>query len=77
MNNVIIDNATEGHSTYFKGSGHMNFTDLPLISPFIANALGTGDVDPEECIDQVNALVLEFFDHYLKGKGTFKVKEYY
>ena len=77
VNNVIIDHATEGHSTYFKGSGHMNFTDLPLISPFIANALGTGDVDPEECIDQVNALVLEFFDHYLKGKGTFKVKEYY
>jgi hypothetical protein len=77
VNNVIMDNATDGHTTYFKGSGHMNFTDLPLISPFIAKALGTGDVDPEVCIDQVNTLVLRFFDHYLKGSGTFTVEESY
>ena len=77
VNNVIMDNAADGHTTYFKGSGHMNFTDLPLISPFIAKALGTGDVDPEVCIDQVNTLVLRFFDHYLKGSGTFTVEESY
>lgn len=77
INNVIIDNATDGYATYFKGSGHMNFTDLPLISPFIAKNLGVGDVDPEVCIDQVNALVLGFFDHYLKGTGTFSVNESY
>ena len=77
VNNVIIDNASDGRSTYFKGSGHMNFTDLPLISPFIAGALGTGDADPEVCIDQVNALVLEFFDYYLKGKGTLAIEESY
>lgn len=77
VNNVIIDNASDGRSTYFKGSGHMNFTDLPLISPFIAGALGTGDVDPEVCIDKVNTLVLGFFDHYLKGTGTFTVEESY
>lgn len=77
VNNVIIDNAVDGHATYFRGSGHMNFTDLPLISPFIAQKLGTGDVDPGECIDQVNALVLSFFDCYLKGNGSFSEKESY
>ena len=77
VNNVIMDNAADGHTTYFKGSGHMNFTDLPLISPFIAKALGTGNVDPEVCIDQVNTLVLRFFDHYLKGSGIFTVEESY
>ena len=77
INNVIIDNAADGYTTYFKGSGHMNFTDLPLISPFIAKNLGVGDVDSEVCIDQVNALVLGFFDHYLKGTGTFSVNESY
>ena len=76
-NNVILKNATEGYSTYFKGSEHMNFTDLPLLSPFLSSLLGTGDIDAGECIDQVNGLVLKFFDSFLKGTGDFTVQESY
>ena len=76
-NNVIIDNAPQGFETYFKGSGHMNFTDLPLFAPTLANMLGTGDIDPAACIDQVNALVLDFFNCNLKDEGTFDVEECY
>ena len=36
-NNVIIDNALQGFETYFKGSGHMNFTDFPIFAPTLAN----------------------------------------
>ncbi len=76
-NNVILENAVCGHETYFKGSGHMNFTDLPLISPALAGALGTGSIDAEECVDKMNALILDFFDCYLKGAGEFSTEESY
>ena len=76
-NNVILDNAREGYSTYFAGSEHMDFTDLPMFSPFLAGMLGKGSVDPEECMTEVNQIVLEFFDCYLKGEGEFSVNEYY
>lgn len=76
-NNVVLDNAVNAYSTYIKGSEHMNFTDLPLISPFLADKLGAGDIDAGECIDTVNGLVLGFFDSFLKGEGTFTVNESY
>ena len=76
-NNVILDNAVTGYSTYFRGSEHMNFTDLPLFSPFLAKMLGTGSVDPKRCIDQVNEIVVDFMDCYLKGEGSFSIEECY
>ena len=76
-NNVILDSAKEGYVTYFVGTGHMNFTDLPLFAPALAKNLGTGSIDAGKCIDQMNALVLSFFDCYLKGEGEFSVQESY
>ena len=76
-NNVIMDNATEVFRTYFVGSEHMNFTDLPLFAPFLAKMLGCGTIDPAECIDQMNEITVRFFDCYLKGIGEFSVNEKY
>jgi dienelactone hydrolase len=76
-NNVILNNAVEGFETYVAGSEHMDFTDLPLFSPFLAGMLGKGSVDSEYCIDTTNKLVLEFFNCYLKGEGTFSLQESY
>lgn len=76
-NNVIHENAEISYNTYIKNSGHMNFTDLPMFSPFLASMLGTGDVNSEECMQTVNQLVLKFFDTYLKGEGEFTVEEGY
>ena len=76
-NNVVQKNAVNAYQTYFVGAGHMNFTDLPLISPFFAKQLGTGDIDPEKCTDTLNGLILDFFDCYLKGQGEFGVQEHY
>ena len=55
----------------------MNFTDLPLFSPVLARNLGLGDRDPEECIDKINSITLQFFNCYLKGAGDFEVNEKY
>ncbi|MBO4702869.1 MAG: hypothetical protein J5625_09455 [Lachnospiraceae bacterium] len=76
-NNVIIKNADTAFNTYFQNSDHMNFTDLPLFSPFLAKKLGTGTVDSGEMIDSLNGIVLRFYECYLKGEGDFTVKEYY
>ena len=76
-NNIVIDNAENAYQTYFVGAGHMNFTDLPLISPFFAKQLGTGEIDPEECTDTLNKLILDFYNCYLKGQGEFSVQEQY
>lgn len=77
VNNKVIENAVDGREVYFKGAGHMNFTDLPLFSPFLAKMLGTGTIDKVECMEKTNEIVGMFFDHYLKGEGEVVLAEYY
>ena len=74
-NNIVHDNAVCGYRTYIAGTGHMNFTDLPMFAPPLAKMLGTGSVDPKECMMTVNRIALQFFDSFLKGKGEFFVQE--
>ena len=56
------------YSLCIKDSGHLNFTDLPRISPFLAKKLGVGTVDSFECIKIVNDYSLAFFDKHIKGQ---------
>ena len=77
VNNKVIENAVDGREVYFKGAGHMNFTDLPLFSPFLAKMLGIGTIDKVECMEKTNEIVGMFFDHYLKGEGEVVLAEYY
>ena len=76
-NTTIKETATTYYATYIKGTLHMDYTDLPLFSPMLAKMLGSGDIDNGKAIDQVNSLVLAFFDCYLKGEGDFSVNESY
>ncbi|MNM90194.1 isoform II [compost metagenome] len=64
------DNATsDAYSLCIKDSGHLNFTDLPRISPFLAEKLGVGTVDSFKCIKIVNDYTLAFFDKHIKGQS--------
>jgi dienelactone hydrolase len=65
-NMVASENAFDSHDVVFKESGHLNFTDLPLFSPFFAKMLGTGNIDKVYCIEKMNNVVLDYFNHYLK-----------
>jgi dienelactone hydrolase len=66
-----FNNATSAaYSLCIKNSGHLNFTDLPRISPFLAKMLGIGTIDSLECIKIVNAYSLAFFDNHLKGQPS-------
>lgn len=73
----ILATAPHAYERYIQGN-HMNVTDLPLISPVLTSLImiaSPGDsgasVDGYAAIAQTNQLVLEFFDVYLKGQGSF------
>lgn len=76
-NNYTVENAENGRSIVFKNAGHMNFTDLPMFSPFLGSMLGTGDADSEEFMYTVNEVVLNWFDYYLKDEGSLDIKATY
>lgn len=65
-NYVATQNAIDSSEQVFAGAGHINFTDLPLVSPFLASQLGLGDIDPEYCIKNTNMAILDFFEAKLK-----------
>ncbi len=77
VNHVVLENAIDAKYTYFKGSGHMNFTDLPLFSPALASFLGVGEADAEECIVTMNQMILDYFNCYLKDMGEVTINESY
>ena len=77
VNNEVLSNAVDARHTYFKNSGHMNFTDLPLFAPALAEMLGIGEIDATECIKTTNEIVLEYMNHYLKGEGNISLQECY
>ncbi|MBR6039573.1 MAG: dienelactone hydrolase family protein [Clostridia bacterium] len=76
-NAVLLKNASAGFQTTVRGSKHMDFTDLPLLSPILGNMLGSGERDTKETMTIVNSLVLEFFNCYLRGEGVFTANETY
>lgn len=69
--------AVEAYDVVIRGSGHLNFTDLPLFSPTLARKLGTGEVDSRYCIEKMNQIVLDFFNHTLKDAGPLQLQTEY
>lgn len=76
-NTKIMKYAETGFSVILRDTKHMDFTDLPLLSPFIGKMLGSGERDTRETMMIVNSIVLDFFDCYLKGESGFSVQEVY
>jgi len=70
VNDYLGKNATDYREVIFNGAGHLNFTDLPMISPPLAGMLGVGEVDARECMENVNEVVRIFFDYHLKSEGA-------
>ena len=77
VNSYVVENAKDGKTVICSGVKHMDFTDLPLISPFLASMLdgGESEVNNEEFITMINGMVLNWFDYYLKGEGALNIPE--
>ena len=70
VNDYLGENAADYREVIFYGAGHLNFTDLPLFSRILAKMLGVGEVDARTCIEDVNEVVLLFFNDHLKGEDS-------
>lgn len=73
-NRLISATTPASFEVVFTGTQHMSLTDLTLVSPVLANMLDEGrkaDADKYKCLETMNSVILQFFDCYLKGKGTF------
>lgn len=77
VNEYVTDNAKDAKTVMFSDAGHMDFTDLPLISPFLGSMLGSGTRDNAEMMNTVNSIILNWFDYYLKGEGALDIKAQY
>lgn len=77
VNFYLGEHAVDYMGVEFHNTGHMNYTDLPMFSPVLAKLFGVGDVDAETCIKNVNRVVLNWFDYYLKGKKELDIQSEY
>ncbi len=77
VNFNVVKNGTDAREVTFRNAAHMNFCDLPTVSPVMAPLFGVGSRDPRDCIITVNGIVTEYFDHYLKGESPLDIAEEY
>jgi dienelactone hydrolase len=80
----VTATAPRAYEVHLPGTDHMSVTDLPLISPFFVSIInasvpkgGGQEVNPLVTIEKMNDIVLDFFNAYLKGEGTFTAAETY
>jgi dienelactone hydrolase len=73
-----ITTSPHGFEVHFTGTNHLSVTDLPLVSPFFVPMMSSGvpgvggaKADPFTTIEKMNGIVLQFFNAYLKGEGSF------
>jgi predicted dienelactone hydrolase len=77
----VIITAPHGYEVHLEGTNHFSVTDLPLVAPIFVSmmrssvpAVGGVEADPFVTIEKMNGIVLQFFNVYLKGQGTFSVE---
>lgn len=76
-NDVLLSHAGECYYVTIRDTLHMDYTDLPLLSPLLGRMLGSGERSSVETMTIVNGLVLGFFNHAVKGEGAFSAQEIY
>ena len=77
VNEYVEENALDCKTVAFENAEHMDFTDLPMFSPFLGSMLGHGDIDSAKMMTTVNGIVLDWFNHYLKGEELTEIKSLY
>lgn len=71
----LWENTSVGYVAIVNGSGHYDYTDLPVLLPHFAPNIpkylipGFGKIGGKRLVNIVNKFTLAFFDVYLKGKN--------
>ena len=68
---AALDASQMRYLAVLEGSAHINFLDLPyLVDTPTSPSRDLGTVDPNALLQTTNAILLAFFDRYLKGTST-------
>jgi hypothetical protein len=74
----VTTSTANAYEIHLAGTNHLSLTDLSLTSPFLVRMInstaqigGGEEADPLEVLEELNGIVLKFFDVYLKGEGIF------
>ena len=80
----IAQTASVVYDVHMEGTNHFSFTDLVLFSPILPKLMlgslpvnSDTTVSPKETLEDMNAMILEFFDCYLRQLGGFHVPQDY
>lgn len=77
INFYIMQNGVDAREVTFDNAAHMNFCDLPLVSPPLASLFGVGKRDARACVETMNGMVLNYFDYYLKNSSQLEIANEY
>jgi dienelactone hydrolase len=76
----VVATAPQAYEIDFPGTNHMSLTDIALNSPLLTSLMNSSipsvagmDANPLATIEKMNATVLDFFNVFLKGEGSFNV----
>lgn len=75
VNFYMGDHAEDFREIVVEDAGHMNFCDLAVASPLGARLLGAGKTNAWKCLANINELVLNYYNCYLKDASTFEVPD--
>jgi predicted dienelactone hydrolase len=70
MNTVCGKLKNGGYKLTIKGTGHYNFSDLPIMTPLHSLTKGTGSIDGERGLRIVTDYSLAFFDKHLNNRDV-------
>jgi pimeloyl-ACP methyl ester carboxylesterase len=73
---LLSDPDATAFNLHISGVGHLALTDLALSSPFLVRILDRSPMarQPEEALQIINRISLQFLDHFLKNLGNFPVE---
>jgi predicted dienelactone hydrolase len=70
LNSVYSRLRNGGYRLMIRGTGHYNFSDLPIMTPLHSLTSGTGSIDGERGLRIVTDYTLAFFGKYLKNRHS-------
>lgn len=67
LDSFFTSGGSDKYSYIIKGTEHMDFTDIPILTPLSSLVLDTGSIQPKRITTLVNEFVTAFLDEYLIG----------
>ena len=65
---LIANSSNEKYDLRISQTLHLDYTDIPLMSPLVKHVMDVGDLNPSNSLSLVNDLVLGFLEIHLLEK---------